>query len=54
MIWSVSWKNVWRSKIRSSVVIVAFVFGVFGGLFTVAVFIGMIDQPFGSRLPDFC
>jgi len=44
MIWSVSWKNVWRSKIRSSVVIIAFVFGIFGGLFTVAVFIGMVDQ----------
>jgi len=44
MIWSVSWKNVWRSKIRSSVVIVAFVFGIFGGLFTVAVFVGMVDQ----------
>jgi ABC-type lipoprotein release transport system permease subunit len=44
MIWSVSWKNVWRSKIRSSVVIVAFVFGIFGGLFTVAVYVGMVDQ----------
>ena len=44
MIWSVSWKNVWRSKIRSSVLIVAFVFGVFGGLFTVAIFVGMVDQ----------
>ena len=44
MIWSVSWKNVWRSKIRSSVVIAAFIFGIFGGLFTVAVFVGMVDQ----------
>jgi len=44
MIWSVSWKNVWRSKIRSSVVIAAFVFGIFGGLFAVAIFVGMVDQ----------
>jgi ABC-type lipoprotein release transport system permease subunit len=44
MIWSVSWKNVWRSKIRSSVVITAFIIGVFGGLFTVAVMVGSMEQ----------
>jgi len=44
MIWSVSWKNVWRNKIRSLVVIIAFIFGIFGGVYTVAVFVGMMDQ----------
>jgi len=44
MIWSISWKNVWRNKIRSLVVIVAFTFGIFGGVYMVAVFIGMIDS----------
>ncbi|MBL7110933.1 MAG: ABC transporter permease [Bacteroidales bacterium] len=44
MIWSISWKNVWRNKLRSLVVIVAFFFGIFGGIYVVAVMIGMIDQ----------
>ena len=44
MIWSISWKNVWRNKIRSLVVIVAFFFGIFGGVYAVAVMVGMIDQ----------
>jgi len=44
MIWSISWKNVWRNKIRSLVVIVAFTFGIFGGVYMVAVFVGMIDS----------
>ena len=44
MIWSISWKNVWRNKIRSLVVIVAFTFGIFGGVYMVAVFVGMIES----------
>jgi ABC-type lipoprotein release transport system permease subunit len=44
MIWSISWKNVWRNKIRSLVVIVAFTLGIFGGVYIVAVFVGMIDS----------
>jgi len=44
MIWSISWKNVWRNKIRSMVVIVAFTFGIFGGVYMVAVLTGMIDS----------
>ncbi|MCK4853364.1 MAG: ABC transporter permease, partial [Bacteroidales bacterium] len=44
MIWSISWKNVWRNKIRSLIVIVAFTLGIFGGVYMVAVFIGMIDS----------
>jgi ABC-type lipoprotein release transport system permease subunit len=44
MIWSISWKNVWRNKIRSLVVIVAFTLGIFGGVYIVAVMVGMIDS----------
>ncbi len=44
MIWSISWKNVWRNKLRSLVVIIAFFFGIFGGVYSVSVMIGMIDQ----------
>ncbi len=44
MIWSISWKNVWRNKIRSLVVIVAFTLGIFGGVYMVAFFFGMMDS----------
>jgi len=43
MIWSISWKNVWRNKTRSLVVIIAFTLGIFGGIYMVAVFVGMMD-----------
>jgi len=44
MIWSIAWKNVWRNKIRSMVVIVAFTVGIFGGVYMVAFFYGMTDS----------
>jgi ABC-type lipoprotein release transport system permease subunit len=44
MIWSISWKNVWRNKVRSMVVIVAFTLGIFGGVYMVAFFYGMMDS----------
>ena len=43
MIWSISWKNVWRNKTRSLVVIIAFTLGIFGGIFMVSVMVGMMD-----------
>ena len=43
MIWSLSWKNVWRNKTRSLVVIIAFTLGIFGGIYMVAVMVGMMD-----------
>ena len=44
MIWSIAWKNVWRNKIRSGIVITAFIIGLFGGLFAVATMIGSVNQ----------
>lgn len=43
MIWSIAWKNVWRNRTRSLVVIIAFIIGIFGGLYVVAVMVGMMD-----------
>ena len=43
MIWSISWKNVWRNKTRSLVVIVAFTLGLFGGIYMVAFMNGMFE-----------
>ncbi len=44
MIWSISWKNVWRNKVRSMIVIVAFTIGIFGGVYMVAFFYGMMNS----------
>ncbi|MFH0761506.1 MAG: FtsX-like permease family protein [Bacteroidota bacterium] len=44
MIPALSWKNIWRNKVRSLVVIGAMTFGIFGGLFTSAVYKGMNDR----------
>lgn len=48
MILSLAWKNIWRNKPRSLIVVFAVTVGLFGGLFSSAIFIGMIDQ----RLSD--
>jgi len=44
MISALSWKNIWRNKVRSLVVIGAMTFGIFGGLFTSAIYKGMSDR----------
>jgi len=43
MITEISWKNVWRNRVRSSVVIAAFTLGIFGSLFTIATMFGMFE-----------
>ncbi|MBL6449238.1 ABC transporter permease [Fulvivirga sp. 29W222] len=44
MIVSISWRNVWRNKLRSFVIIMAITVGLVGGVFTVAVYNGMSEQ----------
>lgn len=44
MIPLISWKNIWRNKVRSLVVIAAVTLGLFGGLFSSALFQGMSDR----------
>lgn len=48
MIWSVSWRNVWRSKTRSLVIITAITLGVFAGVYTVAFMYGWVNQRVAS------
>ena len=50
MIWSVSWKNVWRNKLRSGVVIVAVTLGLMGGVFSAALMEGMMKQRVASAV----
>jgi len=44
MIWIVAWKNIWRNKMRSLVVVMAVALGLLGGIFSSAVFKGASDQ----------
>lgn len=44
MILSIGWKNVWRSKTRSLVVIVAVMLGIFGGVMATGIMQGWIEQ----------
>jgi putative ABC transport system permease protein len=44
MIISLSWRNVWRNKLRSSVIIIATTLGICAGIFSAAFYKGMADQ----------
>ncbi len=44
MIFSIAWKNVWRNRMRSLIVMIAVTIGMIGGIFSSAVFKGMSDQ----------
>jgi len=44
MIWSISWKNIWRNRVRSLVVITSVVLGLWGGTMAVGIMTGWIEQ----------
>jgi ABC-type lipoprotein release transport system permease subunit len=44
MIWSIAWKNVWRNRKRSLIVIAAVLLGTTAGVFTTGLIIGWVDQ----------
>jgi ABC-type lipoprotein release transport system permease subunit len=44
MLWSIAWKNIWRNKTRSFVVIIAVFMGMIGGIFSSAVMNGAAVQ----------
>ncbi len=46
----ISWRNVWRNKARSIVIILATGFGLWGGIFATALMSGMIQQQFDSSI----
>jgi len=50
MIINVSWKNVWRSKQRSVIIMTAITLGIFAGLFLIAFSKGMTEQRISSSL----
>lgn len=50
MIASIAWKNIWRNKTRSLVVIVATILGLIGGTFAGAFMFGMVEQRLGAAV----
>jgi ABC-type lipoprotein release transport system permease subunit len=44
MIFKIAFKNIWRNKVRSLIVIIAIMLGLTGGIFTVSVITGMVEQ----------
>ena len=44
MIASIAWKNIWRNRIRSGVIISAITIGMFAGVFTTTFYKGWMNQ----------
>lgn len=44
MIAAISWRNVWRNRLRSFIIILAITAGLTGGIFTVAMHNGLVEQ----------
>ncbi|MCK9641073.1 MAG: FtsX-like permease family protein [Prolixibacteraceae bacterium] len=57
MIWSIAWRNVWRNRSRSVVIMLAMMMGLTGGIFYNAFMMGMNDQrnraAISNELSDF-
>lgn len=52
MIFSIAWRNVWRNKLRSLVVILAVTLGLFGILFMIAISNGMVEQKIDASISN--
>lgn len=50
MLFSIAWKNVWRNKLRSLIVIISITIGLLGGLFYLAFSNGMVQFQIGSSI----
>ena len=46
----ISWRNVWRNRARSIVIILAICFGLWGGIFATGLMTGLIQQQFNSSI----
>jgi len=50
MLFKVAWRNIWRNKMRSMVVIGSVAVGLFAGMFMMAFFMGLIKQEISSAV----
>jgi putative ABC transport system permease protein len=52
MFWSIAWRNVWRNKKRSAVILASVASGLWAGLMTMSLMIGMADQMVKTAIED--
>jgi ABC-type lipoprotein release transport system permease subunit len=50
MLLSIAWKNIWRNKLRSLIVILSITIGLLGGLFYLAFSNGMVQNQIGTSI----
>ena len=50
MLTAIAWRNIWRNKRRSAIMIAAITLGLWGGLFAVGIFSGMYDTMVSSSI----
>jgi ABC-type lipoprotein release transport system permease subunit len=50
MIWTIAWRNIWRNKKRSAIIICAIAFGLWAGIVTMALSLGMMQQMVNSAI----
>lgn len=53
MILKIAWRNIWRNKLRSMVVIVSIMLGIWAGVFMMALSFGMNDSRAKSQIESF-
>ncbi len=53
MLLSIAWKNIWRNKLRSAVVIIAVSLGLIGGIMSVGIMFGSSDQHIKDAINDY-
>ena len=49
----ISWRNVWRSKLRSLVVILSVVFGILGGIIMIAMSYGLNEERMNNAVETY-
>jgi len=50
MINSIAWRNIWRNKVRSLIVLTAVAIGLFAGVFSTGFYMGMADMRFKTAI----
>jgi len=50
MLLKIAWRNIWRNRQRSIVMIIAITVGLWGGLMTTGIMLGLIDQRFKTSI----
>lgn len=50
MLIKIAWRNIWRSKLRSSILLAAIAIGLLAGIFSMAMSFGLIDQKMSLAL----